>query len=173
MKGQITVEYLISFIIFIGLIAYTYLSYSANIPRFTEDVKEETIRSEAYQISEILVNNPGQPVNWQSFANIKRIGLLDERFNKTNLISKAKIDKLKNNFDCNYPANYSYIMSKLKANRNFSFIISEIDWTNGNRNTLYMCTSPTFFSSMNITIQRIAAYNDSGMIKPAEVIIQM
>ena len=172
MKGQITVEYLISFVIFIGLIAYTYLSYSSNIPRFTEDVRKETIRSEAYQISEILVNNPGQPVNWQS-ANIKRIGLLDERFNKTNLISKAKIDKLKNNYDCNYPANYSYIMSKLKANRNFSFIISEIDWTNGNRNTLYLCNPPTFFSSMNITIQRIAAYNDSGTIKPAEIIIQM
>jgi len=173
MKGQITVEYLISFVIFIGLIAYTYLSYSANIPRFTEDVRKETIRSEAYQISEILVNNPGEPVNWQSFANIKRIGLLDERCNKTNLISKAKIDKLKNNYDCNYPANYSYIMSKLKANRNFSFIISEIDWTNGNRNTLYLCNPPTFFSSMNITIQRIAAYNDSGTIKPAEIIIQM
>ena len=171
MKGQITVEYLISFVIFIGLIAYTYLSYSANIPRFTEDVRKETIRSEAYQISEILINNPGEPVNWQS-ANIKRIGLLDERFNKTNLISEAKIDKLKNNYDCNYPANYSYIMSKIKANRNFSFIISEI-LDNGNRNTRYICNPPTFFSSMNITIQRIAAYNDSGIIKPAEVLIQM
>lgn len=172
MKGQITIEYLISFIIFVGLIAYTYLSYSSNIPMFTEEVRKEVIRSEAYQLSELIVNNPGEPENWES-TSIKRIGLLDERFNKTNFISEDKIDKLKNYFDCNYPANYSYIMSKLKSNRNFSFIIFEIDLINGNRINHYICNAPTVYSSINLTIQRIATYNDSGVIKLAEIIIQM
>ena len=172
MKGQITVEYLISFVIFVGLIAYVYLSYSANLPRFTEEVRKEAIRSQAYQLSEILINNPGKPENWD-IANVKRIGLLDERFNKTNLISKAKIEKLNNNFNCNLPNQYSNLKSKLDIDRNFSLMIFSINPNTGVRTPLYVCNPPTFFSSINITLQRIAAYRDAGTINPAEVIIQM
>jgi len=176
MKGQLTSEYLISFVIFIGLIAYTYFSYSSNIPRFIEEVRKENIRSEAFQLSELLVNNPGEPINWQSFPIIQRIGISDENFNKSNLISEDKINELNTRFDCNNPNDYTLFMSMLGANRNFSLIISEIDLTNGNRIPMYTCLSPTtFISPINITIQRIVAYNDSVSleIKPAEVIIQM
>jgi len=177
MKGQLTSEYLISFVIFIGLIAYTYFSYSSNIPRFIEEVRKENIRSEAFQLSELIVNNPGEPKNWDDdFPNLRRIGLLDERFNKSNLISEDKIDELDNNFDCNDLNDYNLFMSLLGANRNFSLIISEIDETGGNRIKMYTCLSPTtVILPINITIQRIVAYNDSVSleIKPAEVIIQM
>lgn len=70
MKGQATIEYLVSFIIFTGLIVYVYLSYSSNIPRFIEEVRKEDIRSKAFQLSEILINDPGNPVNWMEPSEV-------------------------------------------------------------------------------------------------------
>lgn len=68
LKAQLTIEYLASFITFIGLIIFIYFTYSGNIPEFIEEVKKEDVRSKAYQLSETLVNNPGDPPNWDDFG---------------------------------------------------------------------------------------------------------
>ncbi len=173
MKGQLTVEYLISFLVFIGLIAYIYLSYSANIPSFMQEVKKEDIRSKAIQLSEVLINNLGEPPNWNSTSlnsDIKRIGLLDHNSNKQNLISRDKVNKLDSDFNCNI--NYEELQKKLAMNKTFSLIISRID-DDGDRTPLYTCTPPFVTGMINVTIVRVVALNDSGILNTTEVIIQM
>ena len=68
LKGQLTIQYLASFIFFIGLIVYIYFAYSANLPAFVEEVRKEDVRSKAFQLSEILINDPG---NWTEVTDIK------------------------------------------------------------------------------------------------------
>ncbi len=173
MKGQMTVEYLISFMIFVGIIAYIYISYSANIPSFVEEVRKEDIRSKAFQLSEILVNDPGEPENWDA-NTVERIGLLDESSNKQNLISGDKVEELSNNFPC--PAQYDNLMNKLGMNETFAIIISK--YTGEIRQSIYTCNPPALIGTINVTIVRIVALNDtqsdpSGILRPGEVIIQM
>jgi len=178
MKGQLTVEYLASFIVFIILITYIYLSYSANIPTFIEEVRKETARSKCYQLSEILINDPGKPQNWNQSTNnneIKRIGLSDQNSNKANLIHFNKTEKLKNDFNCTNETEYKQLQEKFALSNQFSIVISEIQ-NNGIREILYLCNPPKpFIASINMTITRIIAINDTrtNELKPAEVIIQM
>lgn len=169
-KAQLTIQYLASFIFFVGLVILIYLSYSANIPRFVEEVNKENTRSKAYQLSEILVNDPGEPINWVP-ANVERIGLSDNYYNKTNLIRFQKVQL----FDelCNQPGGFKKIQDKLALNKSFSIFIFNIT-DNGNRDSLASC-SPQVFpkTGINVTVRRITAMNNSGKIELAEVIVQM
>ncbi len=171
-KAQLTIQYLASFIFFVGLVVLIYLSYSTNIPRFVEEVNKENTRSKAYQLSEVLVNDPGQPIDWNNLpkTQIKRIGLSDHTTNKTNLILKSKIDKF-HDFDCY--TNFKEVQDKLSLNRSFSIFIFNIT-DNGNRDLLYNC-SPLVFpkTGINATVKRITAMNNSGKIELAEIIVQM
>lgn len=169
MKGQLTIQYLASFIFFIGLIVYIYFAYSANIPKFVQEVEKEDVRSKAYQLSEILVNDPGNPIGWDA-APIRRIGFSDHHSNKTNLILKSKIDEF-SNFDCE--TNFEEVQEKLGLNESFSIFIFNIT-DDGDRTTLLDCVPPTFpTTSINATVKRITAWNDSGTIKLAELVVQM
>jgi hypothetical protein len=171
-KAQLTIQYLASFIFFIGIVVLIYLSYSANIPRFVEEVNKENTRSKAYQLSEILINDPGQPMNWNNLPKnqIKRIGLSDHTTNKTNLILKSKIDKF-HDFDCY--TNFKEVQDRLALNRSFSIFIFNIT-ENGNRDLLFNCSSPVFPKTViNATVKRITALNNYGNIELAEVIVQM
>lgn len=179
MKAQLTFQYLISFIAFIGLIIYIYISYSANIPAYIQTVKKEATRSKAYQLSELLINDPGEPVDWYQLSadNIKRIGLSDESLNRQNLISSKKIDKLNNNFICSTEASYNLLRKKLGLeDKDFSIIISMIE-NDGSRNPLYDCI-PSITAERTIKITRIVTINDtnsvpSGVLNATEVIVQM
>lgn len=176
-----TVEYLISFIVFVGLIGYIYVSYSSNIPSYIIDVEKETSRSRAYQLSELLINTPGEPENWYQLSSdqIKRIGLLDENLNRQNLISSNKTERLNNDFSCSTEASYSQLQKKLgMEGEYFSIIVSEID-NSGNRNLLYACISPSsVVRPINTTVTRIVAFNDTksiqnGVLNVAELIIRI
>ncbi len=171
-KAQLTIQYLASFIFFVGLVVLIYLSYSTNIPRFVEEVNKENTRSKAYQLSEVLLNDPGEPKDWNNFpkTQIKRIGLSDYTTNKTNLILKSKIDKF-HDFDCY--TNFKEVQDKLSLNRSFSIFIFNIT-DNGNRDLLYNC-SPLVFpkTGINATVKRITAMNNNGKIELAEIIVQM
>ncbi|MCX6821438.1 MAG: hypothetical protein NTW30_01535 [Candidatus Aenigmarchaeota archaeon] len=174
-KAQLTIQYLASFIFFIGIVVLIYISYSANIPRFVEEVNKENTRSKAYQLSEILINDPGQPANWNDSSvskdQIKRIGLSDHSTNKTNLILKSKIDKFDSTFNCD--TNFKEVQDRLALNRSFSIFIFNIT-ENGNRDLLFSCSSPVFPKTViNATVKRITALNNNGKIELAEIIVQM
>lgn len=172
LKGQLTIQYLASFIFFIGLIVYIYFAYSANLPAFVEEVRKEDVRSKAFQLSEILVNDPGDPEDWwnEPLPNIERIGLSDENSNKTNLISKSKVDGL--GLLC---YNFEDVQQKLALDKPFSIYVFEIDQTTGDRGIpLVVCVSPDFpKTTINATIKRITTLNESGNLKLAELIVQM
>lgn len=172
MKGQLTIQYLASFIFFIGLIVYVYFAYSANIPRFVQEVDKEDLRSKAYQLSEVLVNDPGHPINWDG-DSVDRIGFSDHHSNKKNLISKSKIDGFNNAFNCD--TDFEDVQKKLALNESFSILIFNIT-DDGRRESppLLSCISPTFPTRViNATVKRITAWNDSGTIKLAELVVQM
>ncbi|RKY23329.1 MAG: hypothetical protein DRP62_06125 [Planctomycetota bacterium] len=176
LKGQLTLEYLISFVVFIGLVVYIYLLYSKNIPSFVQEVEKEEVRSKVYQLSELLINDPGEPDDWDVNPPIERIGLSDQNTNKPNLISKSKIDKLNNTFDCSVDAEYDELQDLFALNRQFSINISDIDQTNGQRTELFVCMPrPGRIRRTGIEskVTRITAYNDSGDIKLAEVIVKV
>lgn len=99
MKGQISIDYYIALIIFIFFVVYFLFQISNLVPNFLGQMEEQRMRSEAYQISELLVNDIGSPPDWNTLvpdktAQIKRIGLSDQTRNKTNLLSSPKIKAL-------------------------------------------------------------------------------
>lgn len=174
MKAQLTVQYLASFVFFIGLILYIYFSYSANIPAFMEEVEKEDVRSKAFQLSEILVNDPGDPEDWwdeikyPSPDSINRIGFSDESSNKPNLISMRKIMR--------FSTLCSDAQQKLALERPFSVHVFNVSQTTGERNLLAECVSPGFPTiSINATVRRITALNntETNELELAEVIVQM
>ncbi len=172
MKGQLTIEYLISFGIFVTLIGYIYLSYTKNIPIFVDEVKKEVTRSEAFQISELLINNPGEPSSW-TFATVKRIGLSNNTAGKQNLITMNKINEL-SNFNCLVPSEYLSLQKKIATNKQVSLFILDINTIDEVRTPLYTCKSPIIQkTAINTTIRRLTAYNDGNLIKTAEIIVQV
>jgi len=178
LKGQLTIQYLASFIFFIGLIIYIYFAYSANLPAFVEEVRKEDVRSKAFQLSEILLNDPGEPIDWNKTTQIneiRRIGFSDHYSNKNNLILKSKIDAFNSHWggSCSSPSKYEEIQKKLALNQPFSILIFNIT-ENGERKLLLDCVSYDFpKTSINATIKRITALNNSGVIELAEIIVQM
>jgi len=164
MKGQISIEYLIALSIFIGLISYIYLKYVGNISPFIEDVIKEEKRAEAFQIANILVNDPGEPVNWNANPPIQRIGLANESTNMTNCITRAKINAL--------PSVCQNLNNLLSIERPFNVLIFDVDLSNNGRRTLLAsCMSPVLrIDQINATVRRYAVY-DGGRI--AEIIVQV
>ena len=67
-------------------------------------MKKQSLLVEAYQISEILVNDVGEPANWYSLQinQTKRIGLLNESINRTNVVSITKARVLDTICNSNY-----------------------------------------------------------------------
>ena len=169
-KGQLTIQYLLSFIFFIGLIVYIYFAFSSNIPKFLEAIEKEDARSKAYQLSEFLINDPGYPIDWenQPVDSIKRLGLSDEDSNKTNLLLNSKV----NRFFQICASNFSKIQEKLALNESFSVIFCNI--TSSGERECQVCQSPSPpKTAINATIRRIVALNVSGDIRLAELIVQM
>jgi len=107
-KGQFSYDYFISLVIFILAVVYIVFQIIAMRPAYLNEVRNEILRSETYQVSELLVNDAGQPHDW-NVANVKRIGLSSD-VNKTNYLSAAKIGKLASLCP---PAGYSSSFVKL------------------------------------------------------------
>lgn len=181
LKGQLTIQYLASFIFFVGLIIYIYFSFSANLPTFIQEVEKEDARSKAFQLSEILLNDPGDPVDWGNRTkyplpnNINRTGLSDENYNKPNIISYDKAIRIRL---LPLPAGdlCNLIPQKLTLNRPFSITVFNISQTDGNRTLITQCVSSTFpKTSINATVKRITAINNTqtGRLELAELIVQM
>ncbi|MBU5690112.1 MAG: hypothetical protein QXM68_02640 [Candidatus Aenigmatarchaeota archaeon] len=157
MKGQITIEYLLAFTIIIGVLSYIYLNYNRFIQPFIEIIEKEDKSAEAFQISELLLNDPGEPQNWHSTGNIQRIGLAEVN-SKQNYLSLDKINAL--NGLC---SNYNEVKRLIGAERNFHLFIFSID-NSGNRNLLASCLPPQIVKEqINITISRYAVYQNGLM----------
>lgn len=173
LKGQSTLEYLLSFSLFIAIVIYIYLMYMANVPKFVETAKIENIRSKSFQLSQHLISDVGYPADWYIYADdlIKRIGLSDQNYNQQNMLSKLKIDRLQQ--VCGGEG-YGKVQNWLALNQSFSIYISDIDPNTGIRTPMASCSPPIPARGVvNVTIQRIVAYNDGGNTKVGEILIQV
>ncbi len=119
MKGQLSYEYYVSLLIFLLASFYVMLKINQYLPPFKEFVLKQRIYSEAYQLSEILVNDPGEPPDW-NLSNVKRIGL-QHQLKKKNLVSSYKINLL--NESCE-KFGYSFIKDKLGVPQDVDFRLS-------------------------------------------------
>lgn len=166
MKGQVNIEYLVALGIFVTVIGYVYFSLNQSIPYYLAEVKKEATMSDAYLLSEVLINDPGEPPDWENNpADAKRIGLSDQNYNQTNMISLQKLNA--------FCLNYEETKKKLGMDRDFLIIINDI----GNTQFSVSC-EPTeiVVTAIKATVRRIVAYTDyqDGVQKGyAEVIVQM
>ncbi len=90
-KAQFSLEYYISLLTFVIFVTYLLFQIQVLTPAHLRETKIQILRLEAFQVSELLLNDGGEPSNWhlQPDANIKRIGL--SSLSSQNLLSVAKI----------------------------------------------------------------------------------
>lgn len=167
MKGQISfVEYLIGLTIFIISVIYIAFQLVGFAPEYLNAVNNEKIRIDTYQISELLANDPGNPINWYSSSPIYRMGLSNENRNVTNFLSLQKIIAF-NNY-CNAPGGYDNIKRNISSTESFSIFLFN---RTGNSGTILIKCEPSdiFSSSLNTTIRRIVAIDSNDI---GELIVQ-
>ena len=169
MKAQISfVEFLTAMLIFLSFSTYIAFQVSSFIPNYLYQIKAERMRSEAFQLSELLINDPGDPANWYSvnFNNVRRLGLSDETKKKTNFLSGKKILA----FNGNCSENYTKIKEKLELDYDFSLILKD----GISAETKINChPQTTILRYTNITMKRIVAYEEDGVRKYGEMLLQV
>lgn len=138
-KGQLSADFYAALVIFLGILGYITFQLFQTVPASSSNLEEESIRIEAYQISELLVNDGGHPIDWtvKPLAEIRRLGLSDSVENITNYLSRAKIDQLKQ--ICITDGNYQAVKDKLDMQDEVS--ITFVDHTSPT-DTIWTCKSP-------------------------------
>jgi len=155
-KGQLSIEYFVAMIIFIFFVVYFLFQMSNLVPEFTGEMENQRIRSEAYQISEIMINSPGMPANWNAlpYSQTVLFGLSNQTLNKTNLLSSAKIVSM--NSTC-VSLGQQAIQSKFYTDLEMSMII--VDRTDGSPRL--DCNAPRNNTrGFSVTVRRIVAFDD-------------
>lgn len=169
MKGQISfVEYLASLTLFIAAVLYIAFQLINFVPAYLVIAKDQRVRIDAYQISEILVDDPGKPINWYTLpsSQIVRLGLSSEIANKTNFLSLQKITVF--NGLCKAANGYSNLQSDLGTSDNFAILLFNRTADNG---TLLINCQPAspISSSLNTTVRRTVAIDSNDI---GEMIVQ-
>jgi hypothetical protein len=151
-KAQIGFEQVFSLLLFVFSITYLIYQLLSYYPSYIGEMRRESIFSEAYQISEILVNDYGDPTNWYSLPldQIKRIGLLNESIGKSNVLSLIKISKA--NEICNL--NYQKFKQLLDLKNDISFVVYL------NNNVVASCVHP--FGERVVKVNKIVAFDNGS-----------
>jgi hypothetical protein len=159
-KGMFNVEYVAVLIIFIAFSAYFTFRLTGQRPAYVREVRKEIFRSENYLLSEVLINDIGEPSNWNTLVggagqgNIRRLGLLDQSENLTNRLSRAKVIALYTL--CNN-SGYGTVRGMMGANHNFSITVED----SSTGTLLANCTSAANPEAL-ATIKRIVAFDNGG-----------
>jgi hypothetical protein len=165
-------EFIISMVIFIIFVSYLFFQILGIRPFYIQQIKAEKVRAEAYQISELLINDPGEPIHWDAIANnpseIKRIGLSDHNYNLTNLISWLKAENF--SYLCNN--NYELIREKTGVkDYQFSIVIHKV---NGGMPILCYPPPQTVKGGfINFTVERVVGINTGNNIVPGKVVVRV
>lgn len=170
MKGQFSVDYYVSIILFVLFVVYILFQLTRFLPTYIDEIKDQRIRTEAYQISELLINDPGYPGDWENLgesqrADIKRIGLSNTTQNKTNLISVKKINSL--NSLCGSVNGYNILRGAIGTDYQLSIIL--VDKTTGG--ILVNCIPPEqLVRATRVDFRRIVS---TGQNSYGELILQL
>ena len=163
-KGQVSVEYIVSLILFIVFMSFFFVQLLNQQPIYMRELRTETIRSEAYQISELLINDAGYPINWNLDPdNAQRVGF-SSNLNKTNLLSMNKINAIGVNCKDIW---YNNLKNKIGAEDDFSLFIYQQP---GNTPLLACYPTQIILRDINITFKRPVAFDDGNY---GELVLQM
>ncbi|HDJ96520.1 MAG TPA: hypothetical protein ENG45_00420 [Candidatus Aenigmarchaeota archaeon] len=162
MKGQFTIEYIVAFLLFISIVSYIHLSSSKFLPDYLRLGRNEETFSIAYSISEVLINDPGDPPDWLKLRDkdIRRIGLSDENYNKMNLLNLSKITS--------FCRSYEFVKEKLGVEKDFIIMILDMS---GNFNSV-VCKGKVIGTNINVTVKRMVSYTDGKNFGLAQLIVQ-
>lgn len=77
MKGILDIEFVLSVFLFLGTISFVTVLIGRESVALQNSAITDNMKSESYQISQILMFDRGSPADWENGAkeNIKRIGL--------------------------------------------------------------------------------------------------
>ncbi len=168
MKAQLTIDYYAALIIFVLFIAYLFLQTTSVFPSYFRELGSQRLSIEAYQISELLINDPGKPVNWETLVSdpskIERIGLANGSTTKMNSISSPKALALQSL--CNSPNGFETVKSKISSEFDFSIIV-----LNRVSGELFDCSPASIgrVTEANTTFDRIVTFGNGY----GELILQM
>ncbi len=161
LKGQLSLEYYVSLVLFVMFVAYLIFQVLGFSPQYLSELKNERTKSEAYQVSELLVNDAGEPLNWYA-STPKRIGLSSNE-NKTNLLSQEKITALQTACQSSYES----VRKLIDIDSDFS--ITLINLISGTK--LIDCQPAVpVIKEAKASITRIASLPDNSFV---ELTIQM
>jgi hypothetical protein len=121
-KGQFSVEYFVVLVLFLVFSLYFAFQLIEYYPEYMKNVKEEILRSDAYRLSEMLINDDGNPKDWDVTGSPTRIGLSYEMENKSNLVSMAKVVEM----DALCTADYSNVKSLMGSEHDFYMVLEEV-----------------------------------------------
>ena len=146
--------YYASIALFVTVLGYLSFQLFQVVPANTNSLKIESTRIDAYQISEILVNDGGSPNDWNTkpVNQIQRLGLSDTSQNKTNLLSDQKISQFKTICD----NNFNDVKDLLDIQNDFS-----ISFVNYLTNDKWICKS-SGKSSTSFNITRIVSIDGNA-----------
>ncbi len=167
-KGMFNLEYVVVLIIFVIFSTYFTFKMLEQRPLYIREVKEEIYRSQSYRFSEMIINDPGHPTDWDILVgtidepSIKRVGLLNHFENKTNLLSEDKIFAFETLCE-----NSGYSMVKKLVGVEDDFYIMIIDETNTFET---IECKPEEIGEIKSNIRRSVAF-DSGNY--GEIIVQI
>ena len=166
MKGQLSVDFFISLTLFILIAIYLSFQVLNTVPYFLREVRLQNLRSELFQISEILLNDPGEPINWcEDPALTERIGLLDETKNLTNFLSLEKIRGMEE-----VCRDYDKFRSLIGSERIFLISIKELE----SGKILAACAPANIPKKQMLTIVRNFAFiNETDQLSIGEMNIQI
>jgi len=153
MKAQISfVEFLTAMVVFISFVGYFSLQVLLFIPSYMNEIKSERLKSEAFQVSELLINDPN-------------LGLSDLTQNKTNLLSANRIRDF--NTTCQ---NYNSAKEKIGMDYDFSLGFRDID----TGTVMINCAPPSVgYKQLRGSIRRVVAFDDGGVVKFGEMVLQV
>lgn len=90
MRGVVNIEFIISVFIFLVTVAFILISTAGSLVPLHRDAAADVLRARAYQISEVVIFDGGDPADWD-VGRVNRIGLsAGEKY----IVSSAKIERL-------------------------------------------------------------------------------
>ncbi len=88
LRGQVNLHFIVSVVIFLGVVIYLIHVLLTSSSFYREDVESDILYAKAYQVSELLIKDKGYPANWNE-TNFDRIGLVSEH----HLLNQSKINE--------------------------------------------------------------------------------
>jgi hypothetical protein len=155
MKAQISFEFYFALFIFVVFITFVAFQVVASSPNYLNQLQAQNIRLNVFRVSELLINDNGDPINWQS-SSVNRFGLSDETQNMTNMLSTSKITV----FASLCSSKYDQVKQLLDIGSNMQMIVNIVDISTNTK--LVTCIPPQTISKSTptVTITRIVAFND-------------